>query len=329
MEKRADAVNQIIDELVELNKELTHNAEIGRMVSQIRASLSNSAKIFNAFYKVVEKNCNAVHKSLDGFVKTLEGDKLSANSEASRLRTSIAKHQRNAVQFAKQLRNTKKALRSSLNRHSKEGKLFRGRKLEAENKLIVIRHVTNIINDELLNSNKPASLIQVNTISSKLQELKNLIAYDNDAMFASVVSSLIEMSSEQNLNDQNTLNKLLNALRRLEAKINTWRTVALKDQRRIVRLNQVANAAKLKSIRALSKLVVEARSHITGSQKQMAEIANGLGLVVRGIARKLKEKVALKTVCDDQARVQREAVQAYTQLTAKTHDVAKAVLNFK
>jgi len=330
IEKKADNVNQIIDELVELNKAVkTPAAKIGSVVSQIRAAGHDSAKAFGAFYAKVKSNCKAGNGYLKSFTAKLNGDMVSAKSGVNSANGRIKRSTTAAARLAKRLGSSKSALKRSHARQAKEARVFRQNLLEAEGKVVVIRHVRNIVVDELLNGKAPASLIQVNTITSKLQELKTMVEKDNDSMFSAVVGTLLEMVSEKNLNNQKILRKFLGALRKLKNRIVAWRKKALGNSRRIRRLSLASNAARLKSIRALGRLLVEARSSVVAAKRTIDELKNASGLISRALSRKATEVKNWGRLCADQKRVAGLFGGAYNQLRNKVKQVAASLLNLQ
>lgn len=329
VEKNSNTVNQIIDELVELNKSVRKGpASIGKVIGEIRAAAHNSAKAFNAFYSRVQNNCNAGNKYLNSFEVKLKGDAVVAQNGLNRANARIVKNKAALVRLGLQLANAKKSLKNAHIRQRQEKANFRNHLLEAEAKMTAIRHIRNIVVDELLNGKAPASLLQISSnLSNKLQELKTLIEKDNDPIFSTVVSSLIEMVSEKNLNDQGILRKFLKSLSKLNKRLASWRTKAIKDHNNLLKLNKINNAAKLKTIRAYGRLIVQARAAIGGAKRAIGEYQNALGLVNRALKRKGTEARQWNDLCKDQARIANLFRGAYANITNKTKAVAQALLS--
>jgi hypothetical protein len=330
IEKKGDNINEIIDELVELNKAVKAPvSHIGSTVSQIRAAAHASAKAFKAFYNRVDLNCKAGFGFIKSFTSKLNGDLVGVKAAINSAHARIKKNTAAVADFAKKLAANKAELRNSHKRHAIESRNFRHRLLEAGAKLTTLRHIRNIIVDELLNGKAPASLIQVNTISTQLKQLKTLVEKDNDTMFSSVVSALLELVSEKNLNDQVILRKFLASLNKLAHKIRAWRRSAIADHKKIRKLNRASNAAKLKSIRALGNLLVEARSEVVGATRAIDELNNAIFIINKALARKQKENKHWERICDDQKRVAKIFTTAYTNLKNKVKKVGAALLNLQ
>jgi hypothetical protein len=154
-----------------------------------------------------------------------------------------------------------------------------------------------------------------------------MVAKDNDSMFSAVVGSLLEMVTEQNLNDQTILRKFLAALARLGAKITAYVKTSTAAAARLRKLNSATNAAKLRSLRALGKLLVEARSSVVAGRNMMAELNNAKLVLTRAVNRKTRETKQWSGLCGDQARVGALFVKAHKVIRAKTQQVSAGILN--
>jgi len=316
--------------LVELNKAVDNPAsKIASVVSQIRSSVHDAIQAFKAFYKRVQGNCKTGQHYLQTFKAKLQGDLSSTNGLINSAQNSLKKNQAAAASLAKKLSAAKEELKSAHERQEKEEAHYRAIILEAYQKLVVIRHVRNIVVDELLNGKAPASLLQVNTVSQKLQELKTLVEKDEDSMFSSVVATLIEMVSERNLNDQNILRKFIAALDKLKKSIKRWRSKSKADHKNIKRLNEANNAAKLKSIRALGRLLVEARSGAIGASRAIEELSNARDLITAAIGVKTREEKQWQELCDDQERVAKIFQTAHANLKSKIKTAAAHIFNLQ
>jgi hypothetical protein len=330
IEKQPDNVNQIIDELVELNTQVeTPAAQIGALVSQIRSAAHDTSKAFNTFYAGVNSNCKAGFKYLTSFESKLKGDRVSAQASINSAKKRMTKNTAAAAKLVVQVKSAKATLRNAHARMVKDRAAYRVALLEAEGKITVIRHVRNIVVDELLNGKAPASLIQVETITTKLQELKTMVQKDNDSIFTTVVGTLLEMVTEKNLNDQKILRKFLGALSKLNNRIRAWRTSTLKRNKALHHLNKATAAARLSSLRALGKLLVEARSAVVAAKRAVEDLNNTVELLGRGLARKGNEYKNWRGLCKDQSRVNRMFVSAHKGLSKHLKSVAGRLMNMK
>jgi hypothetical protein len=327
IEKQPDNINHIIDELVTLNTSVqTPTAEVGALLSQIKTAAKDSRAAMGTFFAKVNGNCMAGLKLLASSQGQLTGDRVGAQSAINSAKKRVMKNTAAGAKLVGQVAAAKATLRNAHARMVKDRDAYRVALLEAEGKITVIRHVRNIVVDELLNGKAPASLIQVQTITSKLQELKTLVQKDNDSIFTTVVGTLLEMVTEKNLNNQKILRKFLGALSKLNNRIRAWRTSTLKRNKALHHLNKATAAARLSSLRALGKLLVEARSAVVAGNNAVADLTNTVALLGRGLARKVQETKNWKALCGDQARVNHVFVSANNSLLAHLKHVSAMLM---
>jgi hypothetical protein len=330
IENKPDSVNEIIDELLELNRVvLTPAQQVGRLVSQIMSSGKECANAFNSFYAKVKNNCELGSKQLKRFQAKIEGDLVTAKVGINAANARVTKNTAAVAKLTGQIKSARQTLKNAHKRHRMEQRAFRHTLAEAEGKLIAIRHVRNIVVDELLNAKSPASLVQVNTITAKLQELKTLVAKDNDSMFTTVVGGLLELVSMQNLNDQSILKKFLASLAQLSNRIRSWRKKAIKANHNIRKLNHATNAARLRSLRALGKLLVVARSSVVAAHRTVDELNNSVLFLNRVSQRKARGASHWASLCNDQARVANIFQTEHQNLGAHMTTVQKALLSMQ
>jgi hypothetical protein len=330
IERKADNFNQIIDELVELNSAIATPADkVARTIASIRAAANDSATAFSAFYTQVQANCASGRKQLANFASKLQGDLVNAQAGINSATKAAALNKKNAGRFQAQAAAARSALAKTHARQQKEAATYREQLLEAEAKMVVIKHVRNIVVDELLNGKAPASLLQVNTISSKLNQLKSMVEASNDSMFTTVVNSLIEMASEKNLSSQRILRKFLGALKKLNDKLKLWISTSAAENKKMNAINKANNAAKLKSVRALGRLLVEARSSVVAAARTIRELKNATTVLGRSIHRKSQEAHHWGRICAAQAKTMTVFRDARASLKAKVTQVSAALLHLK
>ena len=290
LEKKQDNAGEIIDELTELHTIIgTPKPDLGRLINTIKNSEKNSRHVFDKFFKSVKGNCKTGGRLLVEFMAKIKGDIVSAKAGINRAHDRIKKNTKAITKLTKQIKKHKEQLINAHRRHGKEAKQFQKTLLEAEAKIITIKHVRNIVVDELLNGKAPASLIQVQTINTNLNQLKTQVQNDNDSIFSTVINTLLEMTTEQNLNNQKILRKFLGALRTLNNRIRAWIKKSKQQYRRVRKLNLATKLATLTSLRAFGKLYVEARSSLIAAKRTIEEFKNAGTISSKGLARKNKE----------------------------------------
>lgn len=325
---RSDSVNQIMDQLVEVNKAVETPAyKIGRTIAQVKAAAHASDKAFSRFYNGVRNNCKIGTGYLDSFMSKLQADLANAKAAIGNEKGRIQKNAKKIVHLSKEITKVKLEAIHSHRRHKKESKTFRKTLREAEDKLVAIRHIRNIIVDELLNGKGAASFIQVKTITGKLQELKSLVEKDSDPMFVAVVGSLLELATERNLNDQTILKKILNSLRKLHNQITRWKTNGIKSYKKLKSLFQKSNQAKINTVRALSKLLAQANGEKSVATRSVDDLSNAVIMCNKALKSKSNQKVYWKKLCDDQKRIAVLFRKSYETVKRKGDQIAATLLS--
>jgi len=275
----------------------------------------------------MQRNCKTGSSYINDFSNKLKGDSLTAKGAINKAEKSKAKAQADLTKFQKEFKASKEAVRAAHLREEKEKRHFERLLIEADNKLIVIKRVGDLIEDELLNGKAP-SLVQVNTISEKLNELKTMLEKSDDSMFATVIGALLETVSLQNLSDQGILrNIFIYSKKKIKTNILAWKKKAIKDNKNVRKIAAKALKAKLKSLAALGKLIVVAKSDIVHSARKIEELKAAITHLDHAIKRKARDLKHWNSLCDNQAQIAKLFRDARQALKAKVDKVAKHLLN--
>jgi hypothetical protein len=306
-------MNQIIDELVEINKQV-NPAQVTLLINNIATAEKQTYDRFRNFADRYAQSCKQGLSLMKSFGSSLEADLSLIKQGILKANNRIKDANKRLVKLNGDAANLKKEIKSSSQEMSKEKQVWKKSSLEGEAKLTTIRHIRNIVHDELLNAKatpkgkgkpKGKSFLQVHVdaISSKLGELKVLVEKDSDPLFISVVNTLIQLSNEKHLNDQGVLQKFLNALKRLEERLRKFLTSSKDQFKRIMKLHTLTLNARLKSLRSVSQLALDARGTASSGQRHLEEFANAQKLVEAGQKRFTSENGKMTAICKDQARV--------------------------
>jgi len=306
IERKADSFNTIVDGLVELNSMIKAPADtVEGLVAQMKDSTKLSHESFISFYAGVEHNCEEGQRFIKDFSAKLAGDILANEVSVENAKKAIVKANADAAKYTEQIAVTRGSITESHKRHEEEVAKFRGSITEAENKLIVIRYIRNIIEDELLNAETPATLLQVNTISEKLAELKGLLEKSKDAMFGAVVTSLLSTVSEQNLNDQTTLRKILGGLDKIKANFEQFKKDSIKVNAEATKEFSEQSSALLKMMREQGKLIIESKGSVVGHGKHIDHLVAANVAIKGAIERKKGESTSWEALCNNQIEVKK------------------------
>jgi len=133
-------------------------------------------------------------------------------------------------------------------------------------------------------------------------------------MFTVVVTSLLENVSERNLNDQGILRKFLKSLKKIRNSIWKWKKTSKANHKVQRKLAKESIAAKLKSLRALGRLLVEARSNKVSATRNIEELKAAVSHLNHAITRKTRELKYWNLLCDNQAAVMKVFKDARNEL---------------
>lgn len=322
--EKSNSMEEIVQQLVELNASVgAPSDKIGGIVASITSASRDSQKAFTAFSSGINRNCGSGTTLLDEFVNKLKGDQVTMSTGINNAKAAIVVAERNAKNYAKQIKDAKEELRKDHIREQKERAEHEKHIREAENKLIIVRHLKNIINDELVNASNEASpktirpraamLVQLNTFSEKLNELKDLLTEASDSMFSVVVSSLLQTVTEKNFSDQGVLMKILSALKKIKTNLKAWMRKSTKERSRLNDIHHKQTASKLASLRSLGKLLVEARSDKTSNEKAIQEFTASQAGIANALKRKNRELAFFGKQCNSQSTLVKEINTQFAQ----------------
>jgi len=274
----------------------------------------------------MQRNCKIGSSYINDFSNKLKGDLLTANGAITKSEKHKVKAQKDLTKYSKEFKESKAAVRAAHIREEKEQRHFEKLLIEADNKLIVIKRVNDLIEDELLNGKAP-SLVQVNTVSEKLNELKTMLEKSDDSMFATVIGALLETVSLQNLSNQGILRNILSTLKKIKNNILAWRKKAIKDNKNVRKIAAKAMAAKLKSLAALGKLIIVAKSDIVQATRNIEELKTAIAALNVVISRKARDLKHWNALCDNQAQIAKIFRDGRSELKKHVSNVAKNLLN--
>jgi len=100
---------------------------------------------------------------------------------------------------------------------------YRERISESNEKLVVVKQLRDIIEDELLNDmRRDSSFIQLTNFKSKLSILQYLVNKSKDEFYSPILSVLVHLASEKNFSDQSILKEILSNINQLEGSIRAF-----------------------------------------------------------------------------------------------------------
>jgi len=302
---KPEAINELFEELLELNAQVkTSTYQVSNLFDQARSESMAASAYFATFENNSKMTCARLQSDFKSFMTKLSGDMVAAKAGMASTHRQMAEDKSKSAEVYKENQNNIRGHQQELERQRDVQKTFRQAVAEANRKLVVVKHVKNIINDELLNATRgKASLIQVTTVTKKLQELRELMAKDEDTMFSHIVETLIEMTTEQNLNDQGVLRNLLAALRKLRNSLRSWVEKATADNEKLRKISSEENAARLKTISNSEKLLADYAASETLNRRTLDELNNVVVLAEAALSRKTREFQGSEALCQHQSQL--------------------------
>lgn len=295
----------ILSKLVQLNtaagKDSNH---IASLIASVKNSYQDAENQFGNFIKAVEGKCAAgetAHKSfverLDAEVTSLEASSQAATDNISAVQKLIEENNNSLKKATSNLEDTKNQISHAVEEYNTYS-------VEAEAKLVVIKTLRDIINDELYNHNIPkTSFVQLKTFTSKVRELQSLLNNKNDILISPLVSTLLSLAQNNKFSDQGILQKILEVLGSLENSLKKFRSDQESTGRESIKsLKDLARTAvneiiKLNEIdQSLKSQLSDSNATVTRAKQEIQEISNEK-------KRKVNEFTYFGKICDYQQSI--------------------------
>jgi len=217
------AFQEIVDDFVEVHKVASHEVDLGLVLSDVKISLQAGEKKYKEFLSSFSVSCENAKTKLNSHITKLhnaqdEAKNQIANTWGKQLtkgRSGIKEAQAGVVSVTAILeKNAKEMEKLVIDYHNGVA--------ESDSKLIIVKQLRDIIEDELIN---PAgkSFIQIGTFNEKLKDLETLIKKSNDPLYTPILETLVQLASEQNFSDQKILKAILKNLNALAANIRKFK----------------------------------------------------------------------------------------------------------
>ena len=328
---RIASYDGLMSRLVQLNTAAgKESSQIAILISQVRASYNEANDKFSQFISAVEGRCAAGNTAHSTFVKRLEDEILSLQASSQQ-----ATESNTSVQTQIELNNARLAtsnsnLEKTKNEIAQAVESYNTYSVEAEGKLVVIKTLRDIINDELYNhSQGKTSFIQLKTFTSKVKELQSLLNEKNDILISPLVSTLLSLAQNQKFTDQTTLQKILEILGTLENSLKKFRSEQETNERRnIVTLKGLARTSveeiqNLSQIdRSLQSQIVENNAIVARAQQEIQEIQNER-------KRKDAEYAYFGKICDYQQSIKENNANFNTKFSSEADSFENQVTNLQ
>jgi len=259
--------------------------DIGKAVEE-----SNNA--FEAFYNDQAVKGEAGRNLLLEFITKLEEDSVAVQNAINHFQSFAETHGESAHHTREQIDEAKAELERRNAEIDQAVHDYTQYGVEAEQKLITIKFLKDIIEDELVShSAGDTSFVQLKTFNDKMKELKGMLEKSHDSKFAPLVTTLLTLAEQRGFSDQNLLNQILNTLDKLANSIREFRHNQEKTGKKLIDDARDQAAHKHEEITTLSKNLEETLSQLRNAQTVGKKLQGEHALLDREIQRKKGELV--------------------------------------
>lgn len=327
---RVISYDGMIDKLVQLNQAAGKDKnDIGLLVSQVSSASKENSDKFDSFFNGLHDRCDGGRKVLTDYIEKLEADKLNVNTRSNQATEDNKKIESDRVKLADQLSNTQAELKALKVSVSKEIEAFRQYGAEAEAKLVIIKSLRDIINDELVNPQGGQSFIQLSTFSSKLRQLKSLLQNSKDNQYAPLVSTLLQLAEGQGFSNSKILDEILSVLSKLENNLIEFRAKQNTQGKANIENLKTQAQEKVIQIKSVATMIAEANNTHQDNQNIIDSSKVDSANIVRDVERKQAEVKYWNNVCayQDEVRVKETTFRA--AFDVKVREVSTRLLELK
>lgn len=320
---KAVSFDGIMNKLIELNKAAgKDNGSISLLVAKVNSATEQANEKFDRFISNLVEKCRSGDSIQSAYLSKIQGDILEARAAANKAETDNKTKENEKVQYGRDLAAGQKQLSELKAQIAKAYENYRNFGIEAEQKLVVIKVLQDIITDELVAKNrKGKSFIQVETFNDKVRELQAMLANADDSM-SPLVSTLLTMAESRGFSDQGTLSKILAVLGKLHASVSAFRKRQETDGMKAINNLKIQAKQKVIQIRTIAKLLKEVKSQITENRTIIETSARNVKLFEKNSIRKTSEHQYWKKICKYQDGIQAKETAFRQAFSAKISSVS-------
>jgi len=321
------AFQEIVDDFVEVHKEASHEVDLGLVLSDVKISLQAGEKRYKEFLSGFVTSCTNAKGKLSSHIKRLE----NASDEAKNQIANTWGHQltkgRAGIKEAQSGADKAQASLVQIGKDMEKIVLdYHHGVSEADSKLIIVKQLRDIIEDELLN---PAgkSFIQIGTFNAKLKDLEALIKKSGDTLYTPILETLVQLASEQNFSDQKILHAILKNLNALADNIRKFkkeRKVAMNVTLVTLKKQEENLVQQLQDYHHLEQRYI---SDVTEANENMNILSDTLLNLASEIARKEDELKSIDHLCDTENKMFKDGLQRIAAVRNDVNDAVNTVMD--
>jgi hypothetical protein len=211
------AFQEIVDDFVEVHKAASKEVDIGLLLSEVKITIQSGEKKAEELLSSFGLSCSNAKAKLNSFIKRLEEQRDDVKHQlANTWAKQLAKGRAGINESTSSLKKTSDSLASVRKQMTDIVIRYHAGVTETDNKLMVVKQLRDIIEDELINPVPRHSFIQIEKFTQKLKDLQELVQKSGDTMYTPIIQTLVQLASQQNFSDQKLLNTILKNLKALE-----------------------------------------------------------------------------------------------------------------
>jgi predicted nucleic acid-binding Zn-ribbon protein len=290
--------SEIIEDFVEIHKEANSNIDIGMLLAGLRLNLDASQKQYRDFLDSFIVSCNNAKVKLGNYIVNLKGQAEETRSQANHWKRDTEKAFKDSGNNERMLNQTRANLQKVMQDMAQIIVEYHQGVGESEAKLVVIKQLYNIIEDELI---KPSgrSFVQLK-FHRKLDNLQELLQKTGDTLYTPIITALVNLASESSFSDQSVLKQILFNLRKLRANIEKFKGEKEYDMNNrmvILKKEQENLESQIGDYQHLSERYV---SIVTEAHQNMDLLNKDFSNIQAEVERKNSELQNLNHLCEEE-----------------------------
>ena len=318
---KAVSYDGIMDKLIEMNEAAGKDKnQISLLIAKVSTATQEANEKFDRFINDLVTRCSSGTRLQETYIKKIEADVLSAKARSNTASSDNKSLASSKITYGSQLAASQKelkALKKSINAAYEQYRVYG---IEAEQKLVVIKTLKDIITDELL-AKHGQSFVQVETFSDKVHELKAMLKDSDDSM-SPLVSTLLELAEAKGFSNKKILSQILTVLNKLQVNVEKFRKSQETSGKQTIRDIQTQAKEKVKQIRSIARLLSDNNSQIIDNENIVAAAARDVTAFENHKIRKLKESQYWKKICKYQDGVKTRESNFRYAFTRKIKEVS-------
>lgn len=303
---------EIIDDFVEIHKEASVGVDIGMVLGGLKMNLDASQKEYKQFLNSFIVSCNNAKAKLGNYIVTLRNSADETKNQALQWKKDSEKAFRESGKNELMLNQTKVSLQKVMQDMAQLIVEYHQGVSESESKLVVIKQLYNIIEDELI---KPTgrSFVQLR-FHKKLDDLQQLLSKTGETFFTPIISTLVELASEQEFSNQHILKQILLNLRKLRSSIEKFKAEkesTMNSKMILLKQQQDNLESQISDYKRLSERYV---SVITEAEHNMNLLNSDFSNIQTEVGRKTTELESLNKLCEEENTMYKRGINRIVEI---------------